>query len=284
MAATLYKQAVEEFGGQQEPLLLNLAHASARAGRTAEARTYYGRLLKSRTPTVRGVAQQQLAVLRAQQGEYAQAIGLLRQALLTDPGNRTARYNYEVLSNYLANSGNTPRIPPPSAKQAKSERQSPDASDHTPQAGAQAGNQRQGQLNDLTQPDDPRNAPEARSDQNGQRDPSQRSPDAGSATQGGFQPGAGTRHNVASGSEPGNTRGLDANAEGTAAGRHRAGSDAATLDEAQLQTQRARLQQMNLSSGQARQLLEALSAAEQQYLQQIPHKAASKPVPGQPTW
>ncbi|GGF10892.1 tetratricopeptide repeat protein [Hymenobacter cavernae] len=283
-AATLYKQAVEEFGGQQEPLLLNLAHASARAGRTAQARTYYGRLLKSRTPAVRGAAQQQLAVLRARQGEYAQAIGLLRQALLTDPGNRTARYNYEVLSNYLASGGKTPRIPPP-ASQAKSERQSPDnASDHTPQAGAQAGNQRQGQLNDLTQPDDPRNAPEARSDQNGQRDPNQRSPDAGSATQGGFQPGAGTRRNVASGSEPGSTRGLDANAEGATTGRHRAGTDAATLDEAQLQTQRARLQQMNLSSGQARQLLEALSAAEQQYLQQIPHKAASKPAPGQPAW
>ena len=284
-AANLYWRAVEEFGGQQEPLLLNLAQACAQAGRRAEAQAYYGRLLTSRTRAVRSTAQQQLAVLRAQQGEYAQAISLLRQALLTKPDNPAARYNYEVLSNYLVHNGNSPHIPPPAAAQRrKQEQQESDASNRTPQAGAQTGNQRQGQLNDPTQPDDPRNAPQAKQDPNGQRDPNQRSPAAGSAAQGGFQPGTGTRRNVASGTEPGNTRGLDADAEGSASGWHRAGTEPATLDAVQLQTQRARLEQMNLSTGQAQQLLESLSAAEQQYLQQIPHKPTSKPAPDQPTW
>jgi hypothetical protein len=41
---------------------------------------------------------------------------------------------------------------------------------------------------------------------------------------------------------------------------------------------------MNLSTGQAKQLLNALSAAEQQYLQQIPRKATTKLPPGKPAW
>jgi tetratricopeptide (TPR) repeat protein len=284
-AANLYQQAVEVYGGHQEELLLNLAQSCARAGRVAEAQAFYGRLLTSHTRTVRGKAQQQLAVLRAQQGEYAQAVGLLRQALLTNPRNAVARYNYEVLSNYLARNGNSPHIPQPASSQRSKQEQQPlDASNSQPQAGAQAGNQQQGQLNDLTQPDDPRNPQQTKQDPNGQRDPTQRSAADGSAAQGGFQPGVGTRRNVASGTEPGTTRGLDTDAEGSASGRHRAGTDPATLNEAQLQTQRARLQQMNLSTGQAKQLLEAMNTAEQQYLQQIPHKAASKPAAGQPTW
>ncbi|WP_324670908.1 tetratricopeptide repeat protein [Hymenobacter sp. GOD-10R] len=284
-AASLYQQAVEVYGGHQEELLLNLAQSYARAGRVAEAQAYYGRLLASHTRTVRGTAQQQLAVLRAQQGEYAQAVGLLRQALLTNPRNANARYNYEVLSNYLARNGNSPHIPSPAAAQRRKQEQQPlDASNSQPQAGVQAGNQQQGQLDDLTQPDDPRNPQQAKQAPNGQRDPNQQSTTDGSTAQGGFQPGVGTRRNVASGTEPGTTRGLDTDAEGSASGRHRAGTDPAMLNEAQLQTQRARLQQMNLSTGQARQLLEAMNTAEQQYLQQIPHKAASKPAPSQPAW
>ncbi|OUJ69463.1 tetratricopeptide repeat protein [Hymenobacter crusticola] len=283
-AANLYQQAVEQYGGHQEELLLNLAQSCARAGRVAEAQAYYGRLLTSHTRTVRGAAQQQLAALRAQQGEYAQAVGLFRQALLTNPRSSTARYNYEVLSNYLAQNGNSPRIPPSASRRPKPEQQPFDASNSQPQAGAQAGNEQQGQLDDLTQPDDPRNPEQTKQDPNSRRDPNQRSTADGSSAQGGFQPGVGPRRNVAGGTEPGTTRGLDTDAEGSASGRHRAGTDPATLNEAQLQTQRARLQQMNLSTGQARQLLEALSTAEQQYLQQIPHKASSKPAPGQPTW
>jgi len=283
-AADFYQQAVEKYGGKQEALVLNLAQACARAGRPAEAQTYYGRLLTSRSRPIRGTAQQQLAILRAQQGEYAQAVSLLRQALLTNPGSSTARYNYELLSSYLAKPGHSPRIPPPASARQPKQPQSSEDSNSQPQAGTQAGEQRQGQLNDPTQPDDPRNESQAKQDPNGQRDPSQRSTTEGSTAQGGFQPGVGTRRNVASGTEPGASRGLDADAEGSASARHRAGTDPATLDAAQLQTQRARLEQMNLSTGQARQLLEALSAAEQQYLQQIPHKPTSKPAPGQPTW
>ncbi|HEX8350257.1 MAG TPA: tetratricopeptide repeat protein, partial [Hymenobacter sp.] len=147
-SATLYKQAVETYGGRQETLILNLAQACANAGRVAEARTYYGRLLTSPTRTIHTKAQQHLALLRAQQGEYAQAISLLRQALLTDPSSNTARYNYEALRSYLARHANSPQLPPPaSTNQRTQARRPPDSPDRSPQAGTKAGNQLQGQVN-----------------------------------------------------------------------------------------------------------------------------------------
>jgi hypothetical protein len=46
-----------------------------------------------------------------------------------------------------------------------------------------------------------------------------------------------------------------------------------------LQTQRERLEAMNLSPAQARQLLETLRAQEQQYLQQLRGPAHKNPTP-----
>ena len=100
-------------------LLLDLAHAQARAGQLAAARASYGRLLAGSPPALASVARQQLATLAANQGELAQAQGLLRQALLLDPANREARYNYEVLSEYLARRPAGPRIAPPPRPQAR---------------------------------------------------------------------------------------------------------------------------------------------------------------------
>ncbi|WP_158022692.1 hypothetical protein [Hymenobacter coccineus] len=49
--------------------------------------------------------------------------------------------------------------------------------------------------------------------------------------------------------------------------------------------QRERLQAMDLSPAQAQQLLDALKAQEQQYLQQVPRRRAGAPARrGQPTW
>jgi hypothetical protein len=53
----------------------------------------------------------------------------------------------------------------------------------------------------------------------------------------------------------------------------------------QLQTQQERLKAMSLTPAQAQQLLDALRASEQQYLQQRPRDRQGKtPAPGTPTW
>lgn len=291
LAARCYQAAVEQYGAQEEAVVLNLAHACWRAGQTALARTYYGRLLTTPTPSVRSVAQQQLALLATQRGEYAQAVGLLRQALLANPQNGGARYNYELLRDYLARRQQTPGIPPPvtppTGGNNDSEKKPTDPQNQANQPKPTPGTNQQGQLDDPTQPQDPQNAPQSRPDQNGQRDTNRPGEAPGTDAEGGFRPGEGQQRNVARGSQPGTTRGLSNDERGPEAssGRsRRAGTDLAAPDEAQLQTQRARLEQMNLSPGRARQLLEALGEAEQQYLQQVPHKAAKKPTSDKPAW
>ncbi|QNH60773.1 tetratricopeptide repeat protein [Hymenobacter sediminicola] len=288
-ATRLYKAAVQQYGVRDEAVLLNLGHASIQANMPAEARAAYGRLLTSRTAALRSVAQQQLAVLATRKGDYAQALSLLRQALQANPANSVARYNYEVLSDYLNRRQQNPDIPPPATDT------SPPSTDGQPdndqsqsrQPQPRAGQEQQGQLNDPSQRQDPRNAPQPRPDQQGQQDPNRPSDQAGSTANGNFQPGQGAQRNVAQGTEPGTTRGLSSQSNGSEAANSASrqdGTEAAALDDAQLQTQRARLQQMNLSSGQARQVLEALGAAEQQYIQQLPRSSSSKPDSGKPAW
>lgn len=285
-AARAYQTAVEQYGATEEAVVLNLAHACWHAGQPALARAYYGRLLTSPTRAVRSVAQQQLALLASQRGEYAQAVRLSRQALLSSPTNAEARYNYELLRDYLARRQQSPGIPPPAAPPTAPEKKKPTPPQEQKQQQKEAEIGQQGQRNDPTLPDDPRNAPQPRADHNGQPDANQSGGTPGTTARGGFRPGSGTRREVATGSAPGSVRGLSSTEAGPAAqqGRsRRAGTDLAT-DEAQLQTQRARLEQMSLSPDRARQLLDALGNAEQQYLQQLPRKTEKKPTSDKPAW
>jgi len=274
-------------------LLLNLAHAQARAGRPAAARATYGRLLAGAPAAEGSVARQQLAVLAARQGQAAQALGLLRQALLLDPANAGARYDYEVLSAYLAQRPAAPRMAPqePAAAQPKPKpnpKPAPDE-DNRPQPAEKAGPDRPGQARQPEPvPTNPTAPPERRPDAGGQPDRQRPAPAAGTAAPGGAGPGAGPSQPVGSGDTPGARRGLDRSsaADEPAAGARstRPGTDAATPADERLQTQRERLRAMSLSPAQARQLLETLRAQEQQYLQQLTRPAAGKPDLSKPTW
>ncbi|MBC6607779.1 hypothetical protein H8B13_13200 [Hymenobacter sp. BT188] len=289
-AAQAYQRAVEELGTKDEAAILNLAHACNRVGREAAAKSYYSRLITSKTPAIRSVAQQQLAVLAVQGGEFAQAVNLLRQSLLADPTNAEARYNYEVLRDYLTRRPNTPRIPPPpsgNASNPRTEQAAPSSKDVANQSQPRAGNDRKGQLDEPNLPPDPQNAPQQQPNKSGQSNNNQPGAAPGNMARGGFQPGEGAERNVSSGSESGNVRGLsnDGSGEEATDGRsRRAGTEVADLDETQLQTQRARLQQMQLSTGRARQILESLGAAEQQYLQQLPRRSVRKQASDKPAW
>ncbi|AMJ65375.1 hypothetical protein [Hymenobacter sp. PAMC 26628] len=278
-------------------LLLNLGHAQRRAGQTAAARATYGQLLDPAVPPALGsVARQQLAVLAAAAGETAPALGLLRQALRLDPTNAGARYNYEVLSAYLARHRAAPRLAaptPPGPSPAKSSGPKPPAptppAANQPAAGTKAGTDRAGQVPDLNRPAPTApSAPKTRPDAAGRPDPAQASAAPGAAASGRRAPKAdGVDAPVPTGAQAGATRGLDENTglEGASGRSRAAGAEAARATDAQLQTQRERLQAMDLSPVQTQQLLDALKAQEQQYLQQVPRRRAGAPARrGQPTW
>jgi tetratricopeptide (TPR) repeat protein len=303
-AVYYYQQAVALAGrrGPSPALLLNLAQAQVRAGQVGAARATYAQLLAPAVPArVGSAARQQLAGLLAQQGQVAQALGMLRQALKLNPANATARYNYELLSQYLANQQpDNPALPPPAASPAtpatspnKQPAPTKDKKGQDPAPANKAGTDRPGQAPDpnAAPPSggaSPTGAPQPSA--TGQPDRQRPTPSPGSSANGGFQPGAGERQPLPSGTTPGRQRGLDARPEasGTNASTgpsRRPGTDAATDADLQLQTQRERLKAMNLTPAQAQQVLEALRESEQQYLQQRPRQQqGAPPAPGQPTW
>ena len=271
-------------------LVLNLAHAQVRAGQANVARNTYSRLLTGTPATLSSVARQQLAVLTAGRGELAQALGLLRQALLLDPTNAAARYDYEVLSDYLARRPNSPQIAPPSqnGEDGKPKPTPNQASAEKNKPAEKEGADRKGEVNDDKPAPSSTTPPTRQPDANGQPDSQRPTAGPGDAAPGRRTAGTGASQPVGSGDTPGNQWGLDRNSAApgpSANGRsNRPGTEAGTATDLQLQTQRERLQAMNLSPTQARQLLETLRAQEQQYLQQITRPAAAKPDPSKPTW
>lgn len=275
-----YQRALAALKRPEESILLNAAHAAWRANQPGLARAYYGRLLSSRNRRRRSVAQQQLGLLAAQRRDYARAARFLRQALVANPRNAAARYNYETILRYLNQRPEPENAPPGENKEQ------PGAEETTPQPESRKGNQQSGQLDDPTRPDQ-RQPPQARPDARGQRSPNQTG-GPGKQDQTAFTPGQGQEQQVAQGRQPGSVRGLgdpttDSPSDAPAA-RRQPGNENATPDAAALQTQRARLQQMQLTPAQAQQLLEALRAAEQQYLQQLPRKAPRPAASSKPAW
>jgi tetratricopeptide (TPR) repeat protein len=152
-AVYYYQQAVA-LASRRNPapaLLLNLGQAQQRAGQLGAARATYAQLLAPAVPAAIGsVARQQLAGLLAGQRQVAQAQALLRQALKLNPANATARYNYELLSQYLAgqqpdNPALPADVPPPAAKTSskKEPKKQPD-NKSDPSPAEQAGTARPG--------------------------------------------------------------------------------------------------------------------------------------------
>jgi len=299
-AAWLYARAVALAGrgGPTPALLLNLAQAQAQAGQATDARATYGRLLSPAVPAAIGsAARQQLASLLATEHQFSQAIGLLRQALRLDPTNAAARYNYELLSQYLAGQ-RPPALPPPGAatptgtppdNQPKKDPVPPDAG-HSPTPTPTPGTDRPGEVPDSGPPPAGGSNGVPQPGPTGQPDRQRPTPQAGANAGGGAKPGGtGPARPVPTGPAGGARRGLDASATAAGsnaqAGQGRPGTEAATDADQQLQTQRERLKAMDLTPVQAQQLLDALRASEQQYLQQRPRpRAGTAPPPGQPTW
>lgn len=292
-AVDYYEQAVALAGrgGPGPALLLNLAQAQLQAGQAAAHNTY-ARLLGPTVPaTIGSTARQQLAGLLAQQRQVAQAVNLLRQALKLNPANATARYNYELLSQYLAGQQpDHPALPPAAPRRPSAPATARNKSGPAPAPAEKAGTDRPGEAPDPTPPppDGAANAPQP--SPAGQPDRQHPAPGAGSNASGSFRPGQSERQPLPAGSAPGRQRGLDAGTpasgpNATTGRGHRPGTTPATNADLELQTQRERLQAMNLTPAQAQQVLEALRESEQQYLQQRPRpRQGSAPPPGQPTW
>ncbi|GAB3544776.1 tetratricopeptide repeat protein [Spirosoma fluminis] len=86
---------------------LNLGHTYFKLRRYSQAKPQYETLLRSDRPDLRTGAATQLGVLACLEGDSAVALSLFEQALLENPDNEPARYNFELIKKFY--SGKTPQ-------------------------------------------------------------------------------------------------------------------------------------------------------------------------------
>ncbi|QMW06225.1 tetratricopeptide repeat protein [Spirosoma foliorum] len=97
---------------------LNLGHTYFKLKQYRKAKPQYETLLQSDRSDLRTAAATQLGVMACLEGDSATALTLFQQALLENPDNESARYNFELIKTYYSG-----RAPAPKTHQQASTQQ-----------------------------------------------------------------------------------------------------------------------------------------------------------------
>jgi len=280
-AIAAYEYLLHDLEVRDDQLQLNLAHAYYCAGLWLQAQQEYRLLANHQSHHLRAVAHLQLGNIATGQAKYRQALTLYKTALIAEPINDAARYNYELLKKYLALHPETPAdAPEENATSPEQDKNDPDSPTSPPPAAEEAESH-------------PKKKPDAKGDTEAEID--QPKPDAnGQQQQNAGGSGQSNRQDnmegnrerkQQSGRAPGDTEGLNPDGQATKAQEPRSNSTEGVSEaDVRAQTRRARLQQMNMSPEKARLLLDAMRSAELQYIQQLPKKSTRTPDPSKPDW
>lgn len=278
-AADLYQYLYDSLEVRDPSLVLNLAHAAFQAGDNTRATLNYTLLSKNTDQGLQSIAFTQLGLLYFRKENPERALYTLKKALIQDPRNENARYNYELVKKYLAAN-------PALTKKPKQKQQQPAGKEPQSETGETntrpAAEGREGSTRDNQKAGD--NAPVNRPDATGQDN--QGGSDAGHAQQ--SQPGAPARPQPSPQGQLGDQEsGLSPEASpenGPGSLNKREEGQKLAEQERQIQTLRARLKKADLAPEKALQLLEAIRNAELQYLQQVPRKSQKSRNQNKPDW
>ncbi|RAU82618.1 aerotolerance protein [Pontibacter arcticus] len=271
-AITTYNYLLYDLEVEDDQLQLNLAHAYYRSGQMEKAQQEYQLLADHPSSHLRAVVHLQLGNIASTQHKYKYALALYKQALIVEPSNETARYNYELLKKYL-------ELHPEKAQDETAQNQPEDDDQSDSLAGPPP-------AADELQPQ-----PKKNPDDQGTEEEETDTP---AADENGTdkQPGGTSENQQAekereekSGRNPGDELGQnpDSNFDPNQP-QKRAGAESITENDTQAQTQSNLRKQPKLSPDKAKLLLDAMRNVELQYLQQLPKKATKKPDPSLPDW
>ncbi|WP_299820619.1 tetratricopeptide repeat protein [uncultured Pontibacter sp.] len=273
-AIVAYEYLLHDLEINDDQVRLNLAHTYYKANRFKEALQQYHLLADNKARHLRSVVHLQLGNIATKQKKYKQALSLYKQALVADPANEAARYNFELLKKFL-------NLYPEREEQPADNLPQPDQTQPSDSATLPPPAQEELQ---------PKNKPDA----NGNREEEieQPQPDAnGQQGQGGTspeqneQPPEQKEKEEVSGTSDGDVEGKNKNNQFDPKQQERNFSgENVTESDASAQTKRIRLQKANISPEKARILLDAMRNAEMQYIQQLPKKATKKPDKSKPDW
>lgn len=257
-AITAYEYILNNLEIKDDQLRLNLAHSYFRANLLTQAQEQYTLLTDHPSNHITAVVHLQLGNIAAKNKKYKKALGLFKRALLAEPANEAARYNYELIKKYLLlypekaetepeNDEATPESTPSPADDVLQPKQKQDT---------QGSNEAE---TDINQPNS-----QGRKEKNPaeEKEREQNSGNAGGNTEGQNNEG-------------------DPNPEQP---QQQASSENLSEEDTRARTQRERLRQANLSPEKAKLLLDAMRHSELQYIQQLPKKATKKPEKGKPDW
>lgn len=271
-AIASYTYLLDDLSVEDDQMRLNLAHAYYQAGLYPQATAAYQFLADHPTLHLRALTHLQLGNIHTKQKKYKRALALYKQALIIEPANNEARYNYELLKKYLKlhpqaarEEEQTPNDTQPQTEEEQEEQLPPPAQeDLEPQPKQKPDNQ--GQQEKETEQPEP--------DPQGTQQSSARQQD---------MPEGNQEREQTAGQEPGDTEGQ--NREGQFAPQQpRSANEEASADDTRAQTARERLNRANMTPDKARLLLDAMRNAELQYIQQLPKKPTRKPDRSKPDW
>jgi Ca-activated chloride channel homolog len=96
-AINCYRALIDTLGINDEQVLMNMANALYRTNDTTSARRYYNKLALADPENIRSQAYNQLGVINKQSNKLEESLLSFKNALLADPTNEEARYNYELV-------------------------------------------------------------------------------------------------------------------------------------------------------------------------------------------
>lgn len=282
-AIAAYEYLLRDLEVKDDQLQLNLAHTYYKAGLLPQAAAEYRLLADHPSLHLKAVAHLQLGNIATQQKKYRQALALYKHALIAEPMNNAARYNYELLKKYLALHPETPQETPEDNLSAPGESKTdPDSLAAPPPA--EEAFEPQPKQNPDANGDAEEEVEQPQPDNKGQQQSQNTGDDGPQGNRQDEQSGDSEREQ-SSGSAPGDTEGLHLDGQADMDQLPRNNSTEGVSEEDQrAQMQRARLKQMNMSPEKARLLLDAMRNAELQYIQQLPKKATKTPDGSRPNW
>lgn len=280
-AIAAYEYLLHDLEVKDDQLQLNLAHAYYKAGLFPQATAEYRLLADHPSQHLKAVAQLQLGNIASQQKKYRQALALYKNALIAEPQNNAARYNFELLKKYLTLYPGTPEATPENELPAPVENQTAQDS-LTPPPPAEEALEPQPKKKPDANRDTEQEVDQPQLDSSGQAQPQNN--EEGNRNNSRDERTGKQEREQGSGSTPGDTEGLNPDGQDSAQLPRSSSAEGVSEEDQRAQTRRARLQQMNMSPEKARLLLDAMRSAELQYIQQLPKKSLKTPDRSKPNW
>ncbi len=279
-AIYLYQYLTDSLQVRDRSVKINLAHAYFQQNNMRQAWKHYQPLLTKTPARITSLINLQLGVMIAPE-DKTQALSYFKKALLLNPLNEDARYNYELLKKYLVlhPEEDQTALPPPRPDQSKIEK--PKQKEVAPTTGNKE-NPTGSTRDEIPDPDiaDSQNPPQANSNQTNSEgsETDQQDKEEIAKTNNQLQ-----KEN--SSMLPGTQRGVREEVKDkTNRNPEKGGREESDERDRNTQTTYERLREANITPEKAKMLLEAMREAEVQYLQQIPRKSTRKSDPSKPNW